>query len=189
VFGLRNAFCVLVSTVVALSTGAAASATPSSPLSGLVDAAAVRLLTADPVAAFKWHAGGSIEDPERVDQVLAAVTTDAAANQIDADYVRRLFTDQIDATEAVEYRRFSDWKLAPGTAPADAPDLSASRAQIDALNHTMVVEIAAHWEILQSAQCPAERHTAVTAVATARQLDELYRRALDAATGSYCIAD
>jgi chorismate mutase len=177
--------CALVPGI-AVAVAAVTSATPVSPLTGLVDAAATRLLTADPVAAFKWHNGGSIEDPERVNQVLAAVTTDAAANQIDTDYVRRIFTDQIDATEAVEYRRFSDWKFTPGAAPADAPDLSASREQIDALNHTMVAEIASHWQLLHSAQCSAERRHAVNAVAATRQLDELYRRALDVATGSYC---
>lgn len=177
---------VLVPTVLAIATAALASATPSSPLTGLVDASAVRLLTADPVAAYKWHDGTSIEDPERVEQVLATVTADAVANQIDADYVRRIFTDQINATEAMEYRRFSEWKLTPGAAPADAPDLSASRAQIDGLNQTMVAEIASHWELLHSAQCMAERRNAVNAVATTRQLDALYRRALDTATGSYC---
>jgi chorismate mutase len=189
VFGTRNGkrcIYVLVAPVVAVATAVGAAATPSSPLTALVDAAAARLLTADPVAAFKWHAGTSIEDPERVDQVLATVTADAVANQIDSEYVTRIFTDQINATEAVEYGRFSDWKLAAGAAPLDAPDLSASREQIDALNHAMVVEITAHWELLHSAQCIAERRNAVNAVAATRQLDELYRRALDVATGSYC---
>ena len=185
-FGLRIAFCGLVAGVLVLATAAVASAAPASPLTGLVNAAAERLLTADPVAAFKWHDGNRIDDPARVDQVLAMVSADAIANQLDADYVRRIFTDQIDATEAVEYRRFSEWKLVPGAAPRDAPDLSASRERIDALNHTMVAEIASHSGLLHSAQCPAERRNALNAVATTRQLDELYRRALDVATGSYC---
>src|ERR1700757_2933238 len=117
---------------------AGAKATAGNPLTGLVDAAAVRLQIADPVAASKWLSKGSIEDRARADQVLAAVTDDAVGAGVDADYVRRVFADQINATEAVEYGRFSEWKLNPSAAPTTAPDLSASRSAIDALNHTMV---------------------------------------------------
>ena len=161
-------------------------ATPSGPLTALVDAATTRLLTADPAAAVKWKSGGSIEDPARVEQVMTAVSGDAVAHRIDPDYVKRVFADQINATEAVEYSRFAQWKLDPSLAPATAPDLSASRAAIDGLNHTMVDEIATQWAVLQSPQCAAERDDTVEAVASARQLDPLYRQALGAATRSYC---
>ena len=99
-----------------------------------MDAAAERLQTADPVAASKWLTKASIEDPARVAQVLTAVTAQAAGAGVDPDYVRQVFTDQIGATEAVEYSRFAQWKLDPAGAPTDAPDLSASRSAIDALN-------------------------------------------------------
>ena len=49
----------------------------ANPLLDLVDAATQRLQTAEPVAATKWLTDGSIEDPQRVDQVLAAVSADA----------------------------------------------------------------------------------------------------------------
>lgn len=153
-----------------------------------MDAAAQRLQSADPVAAFKWIAKGSIEDPARAQQVLAAVTADAVTARIDPDYVRQLFGDQIAATEGVEYGRFSQWKLDPAGAPATAPDLSASRSAIDALNKTMVAEIAAHWQLLRSPDCVADRDEAVDAVAGARGFDALYRQALDFATRSYCPA-
>ena len=167
------------------ASGGAHAAGPS-PLTALVDAATVRLQTADPVAAFKWLEGGDIDDPARVDQVLDAVTADARTAGVDADYVRRLFTDQIDATEAVEYTRFAQWKLDPAAAPKTAPDLSASRSTIDGLNRTMVAEIASHWQALLSSQCDADRDSAVTAVADAHRLDALYRQALDFATRTYC---
>ena len=166
--------------------GAGAGATVGSPLTGLVDAAAVRLQTADPVAASKWLSKGSIEDRARAGQVLAAVSDDAVGAGIDADYVRRVFTDQINATEAVEYGRFSEWKLDPSAAPTTAPDLSASRSTIDALNHTMVAEIASNWQLLHAPDCAADRDDAVAAAVSAHQLDELYRAALDFATRSYC---
>ncbi|HUO39125.1 MAG TPA: chorismate mutase, partial [Mycobacterium sp.] len=58
------------------ATAAGAHADPPSPLDALVDAAAQRLQTADPVAAVKWQTGSNIDDPPRVSQVLGAVSTD-----------------------------------------------------------------------------------------------------------------
>lgn len=163
-----------------------AAATEPNPLTELVDAAVERLVTADPVAALKWQTKAGIEDQARVDQVLAAVNADALAEHIDPGYVRQVFNDQIDATEAVEYGRFAQWKLDPGAAPTTAPDLSSSRARIDVLNHTMVAEIANQWVVLHADGCAAARDDAVGAAAEARQLDSLYRQALDFATHSYC---
>lgn len=156
------------------------------PLDELVDAAAVRLQTADPVAAVKWQAKGDIEDPARVNQVLAAVSAAAGARGIDSRYVNQIFKDQISATEAVEYSRFAEWKLDPASAPTDTTDLSASRRAIDALNQQMVDQIAAQWEVLQSPQCPVALGDALHNVIAARRLDGLYQQALEFATHSYC---
>jgi chorismate mutase len=156
------------------------------PLTGLVDAAAQRLQVADPVAAFKWTTRGAIEDPGRVQQELAKLGAEASAAHVDRDYVTRVFGDQIDATEAIEYRRFADWKLNPADAPAAAPDLSESRSTIDGLNHTMLAQIVAGWDVLHSPGCATELDAARSDVARARQLDALYQQALSRATQSYC---
>ncbi|OMC41241.1 chorismate mutase [Mycobacterium sp. GA-1841] len=170
----------------ALLCAGPAGAEDSSPLQPLVDAAAQRLQTADPVAANKFHTGGPIEDTRREQQVIDATTADAAARNIDPDYVGAVFRDQIDATVAVEYGLFARWKLDPSIAPTGAPDLAASRTAIDALNRTMVDEIADRWPALHSPSCPGDLASAVEAVVTARDLDPLYRQALDYATRSYC---
>ncbi len=164
----------------------AAAEPPSEPLYALIDAATQRLQTADPVAASKWLTGGPITDPARVEQVLAAVSADAESLSVPSDYVTRVFTDQINATEAIQYSRFSWWKLDPAAAPTSAPDLSSSRALIDGLNHRMVGEIAGQWPVLHSPDCPARLDAAKAAVATDRGLDPLYVQALDAATRDYC---
>ncbi|OBB33558.1 chorismate mutase [Mycolicibacterium peregrinum] len=169
-----------------LSTGSPARAQEPSPLQPLVDAAAQRLQTADPVAANKFRTGGPIEDPKREQQVIDATTAEADSRHLDPAYVRDVFRDQIDATVAVEYGLFSRWKLDPATAPVTAPDLAASRTTIDALNHTMVNEIADQWPVLHAPACRADLATAVDGVAAARNFDPLYRRALDHATRSYC---
>src|SRR5258705_6921753 len=135
----------------------------ANPLLELVDAATQRLQTADPVAASKWKTGGSIEDPQRVEQVLRSVSADATGRGVDVDYVRRIFTDHIDATEAIEYTRFAQWKLDPASSPAVAPDLAASRATIDRLNGEMVEQAALNWSVLHSPNCTAALDNAKTA--------------------------
>ena len=165
---------------------APARADTASPLTPLVDAAAQRLHVADPVAAYKWNTHGAIEDPVRVQQELARLGDEAVAENIDRDYVTRVFGDQISATEAIEYSRFADWKLDAASAPADAPDLSSSRSAIDALNQTMLTEILANWGLLRSPQCATQLDAARSGVMQAHQFDNLYRQALSSATQSYC---
>jgi chorismate mutase len=158
----------------------------ANPLFELVDAATQRLQTAEPVAATKWISGGSIEDPQRVEQVLSAVAADATRRGIDPGFVRQAFTDQIHATEAIEYSRFAQWKLDPGSAPGVAPDLSSSRATIDRLNTEMVDQVAVHWSVLHSPDCTRMLDDARTTVTNARTLEPLYQQALAFSTHSYC---
>ncbi|MGE2717051.1 chorismate mutase [Mycolicibacterium litorale] len=167
-------------------TAAPAQADNGGPLTALVDAAAQRLRTAEPVAANKWNTKAPVEDPVRVEQVLTTVASDASARGVDAERVRRIFTDQIAATEAIQYSRFAQWKLEPAAAPAAAPELASSRSVIDGLNRTMVEQMAAQWPVLQSAQCADRVREATDAVATSHDLDQLYRDALRFATRSYC---
>ena len=128
----------------------------TSALTELVDAAAQRLQVAEPVAAVKWSAHGAIEDPGRVEQELAKVgaEAEATARHIDPNYVTRVFGDQINATEGIEYSRFADWKLNPSNVPPASPDLSASRSAIDALNQTMLTQIVANWDLLPCPRAP-----------------------------------
>lgn len=169
-----------------IGTAPAAHADDPSPLYRLVDTAAQRLQTADPVSAFKWVKGGPIEDPPRSRQVVDSAGADATKQGIDAQPVRAIFTDQVHATEGIEYTRFGQWKLDPGAAPTTAPDLSASRAAIDGFNHQMVNEMALHWDSLRGPACGQLRDDAVRAVIADRQLDPLYQEALTFATHSYC---
>ena len=179
----------IIGTALALAIAAmppTARADEPSPLFTLVDAAAQRLQTADDVAASKWTTGGSIEDPPRERQVLDGVAATARDRGADVGFVQRAFRDQIDATVALEYASFSDWKLDPARAPLVAPNLAASRATIDALNRTMVTEIAGQRDSLQSDACAGLLQSARDAVVASRGLDDLHQRALWFATSSYC---
>jgi len=167
-----------------------AGADAGSPLTALVDAAAQRLQVAEPVAAFKWNTHGAVEDPGRVRQELAEIgrlqQNSATAACTDPDYVTRVFGDQINATEAIEYSRFAGWTLNPADAPTAPPDLSASRSTIDGLNQTMLSQIVANWDLLHSPACAPQLDAARGDVIRDRQLDGLYQQALSLATRSYC---
>lgn len=167
-------------------SGSAAADDADTGLYGLIDAVAQRLQTADPVAAAKWVAGGPITDPARAEQVLVAISAAAESTGLPVDFVRRAFTDQINANEAIQYSRFAGWKLDPAGAPSSAQPLSASRDVIDRLNALIVTEFAQQLPVLRSAECPILIESARTGVVAARQLDDLYDRALEAATRSYC---
>ena len=163
-----------------------ARADATSPLTALVDAAAQRLQIAEPVAAVKWSTHSAIEDPARVQQELNTLGADASAQRIDLGYVTRVFTDQINATEAVEYARFADWQLNPSDVPGAPPDLSASPSTIDGLNQTMLTQLVRDWDLLHSSACAPQLDAARSDVAWSRQLDNLYQKALSSATESYC---
>ncbi|WAJ47721.1 chorismate mutase [Mycobacterium sp. Aquia_216] len=157
-----------------------------SGLTELVDAAAQRLQTAEPVAAFKWNTHAAIEDPGRVEEELTTLGADAVGEHLDPTYVTRVFGDQIDATDAIEYSRFAEWKLNPSSAPAGSPDLSVSRSTIDGLNQTMLTQIVIDWDLLHAPACGSQLDAARAVVIRARRLDNLYQRALSLATQSYC---
>jgi chorismate mutase len=173
-------------TLSALTSIPTAHATDPGPLYRLVDTASQRLLTADPVAAFKWVDGGSIEDPARVGQVLDNVAADARDRGVDEAFVRQAFQNQIHATEAIQYVRFGQWKLDPAAAPTSAPNLSESRTAIDGFNRTMVSEMAAQSGVLHGPGCTAALDGARQSVIADRRLDPLYQQALDFATHTYC---
>lgn len=180
----RAVVCALALTM--LVPAPAAFGQPENPLVPLVDAAAQRLQVAEPVAASKYLDGGLIQDPAREQQVLDGVAAAAAERDIDPVYVTEVFRDQIDATVAIQYTRLAQWKFDPASAPAAAPDLTASRATIDGLNRQMVAEIADEWGILHSPMCIADLDAAKETVIQARGLDPLYRQAIDFATRRYC---
>lgn len=183
----RTFLPVLLATAATAAMAAAPGrADTDNPLTDLVDAAAQRLQVADPVAAFKWHNGVAVEDPARVRQELDTLSDEATAAGVDPEYVTGVMHGQIDATESLEYSRFAQWKVDPGSVPAAPVDLSASRAAIDDLNNVMLAQIQMRWAVLHSPECAAQLDDALGQVSNARRLDGLYQQALRFATRSYC---
>lgn len=174
--------------LIAVLAAPPAQADHADSLGALLDAAAERLQVADPVAAYKWATHGAIEDPDRVEREIATLREEAAAQDVDPDFVARVFGDQISATEAVEYTRFAEWKLDPTGVPPAPPDLAASRAAIDALNTKILSHISLNWSLLNTADCGRLVQRARAETSRRRSFDDLYQRALTTATRSYCPA-
>lgn len=181
----RRAWFAIVALTVALAVPPAR-ADSTGPLAELVDAAAERLQIAEPVAVFKWGTHGDIEDPARVEQEVVALRQDAATAHVDPDYVVSVFMDQINATEAIEYTRFAQWKLNPAGVPPAPADLAASRAAIDDLNNKILSQITLNWSLLHEPRCAAQLAAAKAGAIRVRQFDNLYQQALTTATRSYC---
>ena len=78
------------------------------------------------------------------------------------------------------------WRVSSCAAPTAAPDLSSSRARIDALNTTIVTELGAQRDLLRSPACPAALRDALDNAGATFGLDPDYRQALAFATHSYC---
>jgi chorismate mutase len=168
------------------ANGAIALADDSGPLTKLVDDAAARLQTADPVAASKYLTGGSVDDRAREQQVIDVVTKAATDAHVDPGFVHDVFRDQIDATDSLEHSRFATWKIDPSSAPKTAPDLSSSRDVINALNDAIVQDIAAGWTALHAPTCSTDVGSALAHVVAERHLDALYQQALRYAVHRYC---
>ncbi|MDR5699850.1 chorismate mutase [Agromyces aerolatus] len=167
--------------------GASAPTTAPSPLETLVNLAAERLGSAEDAAASKWGTETRIDDPAREQQVLDNVRVLAGQHELSPELAEQIFFDQIQATESIQYTRFSEWVLDPTAAPVERPDLTGVRSTIDRLTEAMVLELSANQPVLLSDGCGDARDRAVRSVARSHQLDALYERALERATKSYCV--
>ena len=163
-----------------------ASVAPS-PLETLVSLAAERLRSAEAAAAAKWGTEVRVDDADRAAEVIAGVRSLAAQHAVAPEFAEQVFLDQIDATESIQFSRFSEWKLDPSAAPIEHPDLADVRSDIDRLTEAMLVQLGEQHYLLTSADCADARDRALRAVTEHRSLDALYERALIRATASYCI--
>ena len=105
---------------------ATAQAEPLGPLHNLVDVAAQRLATADPVAAFKWIDGGPITAPHRDGQVPDAVA--------DVLRERRLRADRFGLVDEIALQWNSLHSPSCETDLAGAIDAVAAERRLDGLH-------------------------------------------------------
>ncbi|MCS5524734.1 gamma subclass chorismate mutase AroQ [Curtobacterium flaccumfaciens pv. oortii] len=109
-----------------------------------------RLTLAEPVAEAKWVAGRPISDPSREQTVIDGEVELAKDQRIDPALVARVFRAQIEASKAVQHRLFAQWAQDPSSAPTSAPDLTAIRTELDAIDAALVMAIGAVTTVLGS---------------------------------------
>ncbi|MBO0853968.1 MAG: gamma subclass chorismate mutase AroQ [Nocardia sp.] len=201
--GVVAAAMVAVCTALAPMTSAVAQpiiaapiAAPNAPqLAGLVDAMQRRLMTSDAVAVAKWETAQRtgrppvIDDPAREAQVYDTMAAAGTRAGLPAQWIRQVFTSQIEASKTVQRGLLTRWRLDPATEPAPgSADLAAVRPVIDRVNEDILAELAARRTILSGPDCPARLAGAVVPLLTSGRADGLHAAALLRATVSLCPA-
>ncbi|MDR7167699.1 chorismate mutase [Nocardia kruczakiae] len=166
-----------------------------SVLSPLVELVLRRLNTADAVAAAKWTTSQRtgqapvVDDPVREAQVYDAMAAAGTRSGLPQDWVRQVFTSQIEANKTVQYGLLTRWRFDPAAAPAsDASDLAAVRPVIDQVNSEILSQLAAHRTVLGAPDCAQRLAAAVFPVLTSGRVDALHGAALVRATVTLCPA-
>lgn len=153
-------------------------------LDRVVQLSTARVLLADRVAAAKIATGAPVTDPPREAAVIAAARTDADRDRVDPEWVARVFGDQIAAGTRVQNDLIEQWTERPDTRPAQRPDLSTVRPELDRIGDDLVAAMG------QAA--PARAHEACAgrlaqgAVDAAKPLDDLHKTALGRSLTSVC---
>ncbi|PPJ22442.1 gamma subclass chorismate mutase AroQ [Nocardia nova] len=166
-----------------------------STLSPLVELVLRRLNTADAVAAAKWTASQRtgqppvVDDPAREAQVYDAMAAAGTRSGLPQEWVRQVFTGQIEANKTVQYGLLARWRFDPAVAPApDASDLAAVRPVIDEVNDEILNQLASHRTVLSAPDCAQQLAAAAFPVLTSGRVDALHGAALVRAAVTLCPA-
>ncbi|MCP9210596.1 chorismate mutase [Streptomyces cucumeris] len=185
----------LLATGVTGATGAVAApaatardrtAAAPSRLLPLVERSAERLLTADEVAAAKWGTDSPVDDPARERQVLEDVARQATELGGDPAATVRIFRDQIEANKVVQRALLRRWDADPSRAPAERPDLSRVRREINRINGELVRAIADSAAARTAPSCAGRLAAGALATVREKRLDVLHTAALARALPSVC---
>lgn len=110
------------------------------PLLDLIDA---RLAVMGDVARYKWNTGGSIEDPARERDLLAALTRQGEAQGVPAGRTSAFFEAQFAAARQLQHDLFDLWRAQKRDKLPPAPDLAKQiRPALDAISADMVRALA-----------------------------------------------
>ncbi|MBD1551873.1 chorismate mutase [Pseudomonas typographi] len=179
---MRHLLLFAFSALFCSSAFAAPTAGPQA-IAALVDSMNQRVAVGYKVALSKWDSGKPVEDKPREHTVIMAATSLAPGYQVSPQWAEQLFSAQIEANKLAQYVYLADWAAA-GKAPGDTrPDLLTEiRPQLDTLQKTLLVQMAAAAPYRQAAQC----HTWVARAIAAGAPDNLRRVALVRATAELC---
>ncbi|MFF8901250.1 chorismate mutase [Streptomyces lydicus] len=155
-------------------------------LRALAALSAERLATGDLVAAAKWGTGSPIDDPAREQQVLDAVAEQARQLGADPGVTVRVFRDQIEANKIVQRGLHRLWAADPTKAPAERPDLTEVRKEINRINTALVQALASTPQARSAPSCHPRLTAAAVRVRHEHHLDTLHTLALARSLRSVC---
>ncbi|MFI9507642.1 gamma subclass chorismate mutase AroQ [Nocardia sp. NPDC052566] len=193
---MRTFVLMVLSAAFLVVTVDSAQAAPGDPNPGsldrLVELVADRLDTGDVVAAAKWvsaaHNGSEpmIDDPAREAMVYDAMTRLGADRGLSENWVRQVFSGQIEANKMVQRGLITRWRFDPAVAPTVSPELAAVRPEIDRLNIGIIEQLADHRAELSGPACAERLAHSVFDLYAARRGDGLHRVVLARAAAALC---
>ncbi|MEU3597396.1 gamma subclass chorismate mutase AroQ [Streptomyces sp. NPDC006798] len=184
--GTGPASARLAAPPVPATVSASASASAYGQLLALTRLSAERLATADRVAAAKWGTDSPIDDPAREQVVLDSVRQQAVAAGADPEATVAIFRDQIEANKLVQRELHRQWTEDPSKAPAERPDLTEIRKEINRVNTELVRAVAVSDRARAARSCLGVLAVTAVHVRQEKQLDRLRTRALVRAVPSVC---
>ncbi|SAK50401.1 chorismate mutase [Caballeronia hypogeia] len=125
------------------------------PFTNLIALVSQRLALAEPVARWKWAHHEPITDARREEALLKHVEEKAAAAQVDTDFARQFFRDQIEASKDVQNALFANWRALKAAPEAAPPDLAKdTRPKLDRLTQSLMSALAHVEPIRHADDCP-----------------------------------
>ncbi|KND56813.1 Periplasmic chorismate mutase I precursor [Candidatus Paraburkholderia schumanniana] len=114
-----------------------------------------RLVLAEPVARWKWAHHEPVTDALREEALLKHVEERASAAQVDPEFARQFFRDQIEASKDVQNALFANWRVLRAAPEESPPDLAKdTRPKLDRLTQSLMSALA-HVEPMRHADdCP-----------------------------------
>ncbi len=185
-FRLGALSAIVLASTLALAPAPASADGDDTALTNLIALVSQRLALAEPVARWKWINHRPITDAPREAALLADVAKRAAAADVDADFAREFFQDQIDAGKDIQTALFDQWrKLRPPEGPAS--DLAAStQSQLDRLTQSMVAGLARVQTLRATPDCPSRVAQGVANWKSLTRYDAAQSAALTKALGHVC---
>jgi chorismate mutase len=169
-----------------LSAAPARADSDDTALTNLISLVSQRLALAEPVARWKWANHQPITDAPREAALLADVAKQAAAAQVDPEFARAFFKDQIAASKELQNALFATWR---STRPPEGatPDLVTSiRPQLDQLTMSMIAGLARVQTLRTAPDCPSRVANGIANWKTLTRYDSTRSGALTDALGHVC---
>ncbi|KND59116.1 Periplasmic chorismate mutase I precursor [Candidatus Burkholderia verschuerenii] len=138
-----------------LAPGPAHADGDDTPFTNLIALVSQRLALAEPVARYKWARHEPITDEPRENALLNQVEAKATSAQIDPDFARQFFRDQIDASKDVQNALFANWRAQKSGPEGNPPDLAKdTRPKLDQLTQSLVSALARIEPVRYADDCP-----------------------------------